>query len=79
MKFKFILFSVLAGVLIIAIYFSLKLGEVSGIYQNISYEERWGSECKSTIVLVENYPIMKENLVKLWERERESFESVGTS
>ncbi|MCT9846342.1 hypothetical protein N7563_19970 [Leclercia adecarboxylata ATCC 23216 = NBRC 102595] len=71
MKFKFILFSVLAGVLIIAICFSIKLGKVSGIYQNISYEERWGSECKSTIVLVDNHPIMKENLVKLWERERE--------
>ncbi|EBJ4738921.1 hypothetical protein DVH94_22515, partial [Salmonella enterica] len=71
MKFKYIFLTVFVSILIITIYFFLKTEKISGIYQNVLYEERWGSECKSTIVLVDNPPVMKSNLVKLWEREKE--------
>ncbi|EGA6597925.1 hypothetical protein H5548_000038 [Salmonella enterica] len=71
MKFKYIFLTVFVSILIITIYFFLKTEKISGIYQNVLYEERWGSECKSTIVLVDNPPVMKSNLVKLWAREKE--------
>lgn len=71
MKFKYIFSILIFSALIIAIYFFSKPEKISGIYQNVSYEERWSSVCKSTIVLVDNPPVMKSNLVKLWKRERE--------
>lgn len=48
MKFKYIFLTVFVSILIITIYFFLKTEKISGIYQNVLYEERWGSECKWT-------------------------------
>lgn len=69
MNFKCIIFAGVAGFLTITI-FCLKPGKISGIYQNTFFEERWGRECQSTVVLVDNSPVTKNNLFKLWERER---------
>lgn len=70
MKFKYIFLVIIIGVIISVIYLFLKPAKISGIYQDITYDKRWDSECKSTIVLVDNAPLTKSNLAKLWSREK---------
>ncbi|EOC1473726.1 hypothetical protein EHJ11_08965 [Cronobacter turicensis] len=48
--------------------FYLRQGGVSNIYQQSQYNDIWGKTCKSTVVVVDNAPLSRISLKRMWLR-----------
>ncbi len=67
-KLKLISFLILTCAFYVFYIFYLRQGEINSIYQQTQYNDIWGKTCKSTVVVVDNAPLSRVSLKKMWFR-----------